>query len=77
MCLLVPWCLPGRISERDLIPLPASHIAGAGTIEGSGIQSEANEGDPVHGWNNRSPALKHVPHQNMLIRDLLALQNAR
>ena len=51
MCLLVPWCLPGRIYERDLIPLPASRITGAGTVEGSGVQSEANEGDQIHGWN--------------------------
>jgi hypothetical protein len=48
-CLLVPWCLPGRMSERDLIPLSASRIAGAGTVEGSGAQSEVNEGDQMHG----------------------------
>jgi len=43
-CLLVPRCLPERIFESDLIPLSASPIAGAGTVEGSGVQSEANKG---------------------------------
>jgi len=35
--------------QRDLIPLSASRIAGAGTVEGSGAQIEANEGGQMHG----------------------------
>jgi hypothetical protein len=51
VCLLIPWCLPGRMFGRNLIPPSAYRIAGAGTVEGSGIQSEADEGDQMHGWN--------------------------
>jgi hypothetical protein len=46
----MPWCLPGPISS-DPIRLWASRIAGAGTVEGSGVHSEANDGDQMHGWN--------------------------
>ena len=47
-------CLPtylGRISNEDLILLSASPNAGARTVKGSGVQSEANEGGQMHGWN--------------------------
>ena len=42
--LCVPTCLLGRISNEDLTLLSASPNAGARTVEGSGVQSEANEG---------------------------------
>jgi hypothetical protein len=38
LCLLVPWHLPGRTSERNLVLLSASPDAGAGTVKGSGVQ---------------------------------------
>ncbi|KAG0131311.1 hypothetical protein HOY82DRAFT_608273 [Tuber indicum] len=42
--LCVPTCLLERISNEDLIRRSASPNAGARTVEGSGVQSEANEG---------------------------------
>jgi hypothetical protein len=36
--------LLGRISDEDLILLPASPNTGAHPVKGSGVQSEANEG---------------------------------
>ena len=41
----------GRISNEDFILLSASPNAGARTVEGSAVQSEANEGGQMHGWN--------------------------
>jgi len=51
VCVLVPWYLPGQISERDLIALSASRIAGAGTVEGSGVQGKEDGGYQMHRWN--------------------------
>jgi len=46
----VPTCL-GRIANEGLILLSASPNAGARTVKGSGVQSEANEGGQMYGWN--------------------------
>jgi hypothetical protein len=43
--LLVPWYLPGRIFDRDFIPLLASRIAGAVTVEEAAFKSEEDESD--------------------------------
>jgi hypothetical protein len=41
--LCVPTCLLGRISNEGIILLSAGHNAGARTVKGSSVQSEANE----------------------------------
>jgi hypothetical protein len=48
--MFVPWCLPGRISKGSYPSVGQSH-PGAGTVEGSGFQIEANKGDQMRGWN--------------------------
>ncbi|KAH6662058.1 hypothetical protein B0J14DRAFT_571244 [Halenospora varia] len=61
-CLLVPWFLLGRRSERSLILLWASPIAAASTVEGSGVQSEEDwwmrcmGGTPQRKWGLTSRA---------------------
>jgi len=35
----------------DPILLSANRIAGAGTVEGSGVQGEEDGGQQMHGWN--------------------------
>lgn len=47
-CLPVPWCLPGRMSERDLILLSVSPNGGARTVEGNGVR-RGRIGDQMHG----------------------------
>jgi hypothetical protein len=48
---LVPSPLLGRIYDEDLILLSASLNAGAGTVEGSGVQGEEDGGDQMHEQN--------------------------
>jgi hypothetical protein len=49
----VPTCplMSAETNVKGTLSLSASRITGAGTVEGSGAQIKANEGDLMHGWN--------------------------
>jgi hypothetical protein len=47
-CLLVPWHLLERMSERDLILLSASPNAGAGMVDGIGKEERRSDAWAKH-----------------------------